>query len=137
MLNRVLKIAAWLCLAAIIVFTLGPLDLRPHLIDGDAGLDRFVGYVVLAVLFTWAYPRRLLTVGCLLAVAAVALELLQLETLDRHGHVIDVVIKLLGVVSGLQLGLLAHKLLNRMTGERRRLPPRHAPTRAGNESAPS
>ena len=109
MLDRVLRGCAWLCLACIVFFTLGPVGFRPRLIAGEANLDRFAAYFVLAVLFAWAYPHRLLSMGCLVLLSAISLEALQLLTPDRHGHIEDLVIKLLGAAVGLQLGMLTVK----------------------------
>ena len=108
--NRFVRICAWLCLACIAFFTLGPIEFRPELIHGEANVDRFAAYLVLAILFAWAYPGRLPVVIFTIAALSVSLEGLQLLTADRHGHVRDLLFKLFGAAVGLQIGVLTLKV---------------------------
>ena len=108
--HRFVRICAWLCLACVVYFTLGPIEFRPELIHGEADVDRFAAYVVLAVFFAWAYPGRLVLVIFTIAALAVSLEGLQLLTADRHGHVRDLLFKLCGAAVGLQIGVLTLKV---------------------------
>ncbi len=114
MLNRVLRICAWLCLGYIIFVTVGPIQFRPELIRGEPNLDRFAAYLVLATLFVWAYPRYFVATACMIAALAISLEGLQLLTPGRHGHLQDLEFKLLGAAIG--FGLAASTLRFRALG---------------------
>jgi VanZ family protein len=90
---------AWMLLAAIFVFTDGPLALRPET-GLSANLERFVGLFVVGVAFALAYPRRTLFVVGLLVVAVLGLEYLQHFIQNRHGTVHDAAIKCCGAFLG-------------------------------------
>lgn len=111
LLNASLKVLAWLTLAGIVAATLGPVRLRPQIWLGHADVDRLVAYFGLSFIFVWAYPQQRLRVACLILLGAAALEMFQLLTPDRHGHLVDLAIKLLGAAVGLQTGLWSRRLL--------------------------
>src|SRR5207302_1503387 len=57
MLQTLFRVAAWLCLAAITVLTVVPINHRPSTAI-PADVERFLAYAVLAFLFSIGYPRR-------------------------------------------------------------------------------
>jgi len=105
MSRKIVILAAWCCLGLIIFVTLSPIGLRPE--TGDAGLERFVAYSLLGVLFVAAYPNRFAPVIASILVIAVSLELLQHLTSDRHGHIADAVQKIVGGVAGTSIARFA------------------------------
>ena len=114
MLNRVLRICAWLCLAYIIFVTLGPIEFRPELIRGEPNVDRFAAYLVVASLFVWAYPRYFIATACIIVVLAISLEALQLLMPGRHGRLEDLEFKLFGTVIGFAFGATTLRLSRRI-----------------------
>lgn len=103
-------IAAWVLLAAIFIFTDGPLSLRPAT-ELSPDVERFVALAVVGFAFALAYPRRpVLFLGFLLA-AVGCFEILQHLVHGRHGTVHDAVIKCVGVISGIAMGQIFNRLL--------------------------
>lgn len=108
----VLRILAWLVLAALLVATLGPIGLRPHT-PWSPNLERFAAFIVVGGLFALAYPRRWLTVSLLVLGAATVLELGQACVPGRHPALRDFVIKAAGGGVGIAAGLVADRLRRR------------------------
>ena len=104
--RRALVIAAWSVLTALVLVTLAPITLRPHV--APAQLERFGAFGLVAVLFGLAYPGALLRMMLMLVGAAVLLEVGQLATTSRHFGVIDIAAKL----TGIGVGALCAALLN-------------------------
>jgi hypothetical protein len=99
MLQKLLALAAWGSLAFIAFATLSPIGLRPHL--ADARIEQLAAFSLAGVLFSVAYPHRVLPVIALVLGSAILLELLQLITPDRHGRALDLALKLLGGSTGI------------------------------------
>ena len=107
MIQRVSSIAGWLALAFIVYATLSPIDDRPVL--ATPHFEHFAAFALVGFAFGLAYPRRLVLIASLVLISAFGLEAMQLLTPDRHGRLIDAVIKATGGVCGIgisQLGLL-------------------------------
>jgi hypothetical protein len=107
MIQRVSMIVGWLALAFIIYATLSPIDARPVLVGPQ--FERFAAFALLGLAFGFAYPRRLLLVVAIVVGSAVTLEALQLLTPDRHGRILDALVKAAGGLCGIgacQLGQL-------------------------------
>lgn len=103
------RILAWLCLAAIAVVTVGPLNWRPE--SGlSPQLERFAAFALVGLLFSTAYSRHIFIAGAVLIAAAIGLELLQLIEPSRHGRVFDAAVKIFGSVTGLTLGYFFSRL---------------------------
>jgi VanZ family protein len=109
MIQRVSIIAGWLALAFIVYVTLSPVEARPAL----AGLqfDRFAAFALLGLAFGLAYPNRLFLVVVIVLGSAVSLEVLQLLTPDRHGRILDALVKAGGGICGIGAGQLGHLFL--------------------------
>jgi VanZ family protein len=109
MIQRVSIIAGWLALAFIVYVTLSPIEARPAL----AGLqfDRFAAFALLGLAFGLAYPNRLFLVVVIVVGSAVSLEMLQLLTPDRHGRILDALVKAAGGICGIGAGQLGHLFL--------------------------
>jgi VanZ family protein len=107
MIQRVSTVAGWLALAFIAYATLSPIELRPVL--APAHFEHFAAFAFVGLAFGLAYPKRLVLIAALVLISAFGLEAMQLLTPDRHGRLIDAVIKAAGGACGIgvsQLGLL-------------------------------
>lgn len=102
-MTRLLRLAAWLALALILIVTISPIQFRP--ITGEpADVERFAAFFLVGFLFALAYPRHwlavlILTVGC-----AGMFELLQRLAPGRHGELADFVFKAVGAIGGVCIG---------------------------------
>lgn len=96
--KRIAMAAGWLLAAAIVVMTLGPLEDRPQL--GNAQVERFAAYLVLALVFAVAYPRRPGFVALGLVAAVAVLEVGQGLAPHRDPRFVDAVVKAAGALAG-------------------------------------
>ena len=107
MIQRLSSIVGWLALAFIGYATLSPIVDRPVL--ATPHFEHFAAFALVGFSFGLAYPRRLVLIAFLVLISAFGLEAMQLLTPDRHGRLIDAVIKAVGGICGIgisQLGLL-------------------------------
>jgi hypothetical protein len=81
------------------------LHLRP-VVTRNADLERFAAFAMLGLLFGLAYPHRRIADLSFVVSAAGVLEILQLITRDRHGHLLDAVTKAVGGTSGIGLSIV-------------------------------
>ena len=108
MIQRVSIIAGWLALAFIVFATLSPIDDRP--VIATPHFEHFAAFAFVGFAFSLAYPKRLVLIAALVLISAFGLEAMQLLTPDRHGRLIDALVKATGGLCGIgigQLGLLA------------------------------
>jgi hypothetical protein len=112
-IQTVVRVAAWACLLAIALFTLGPLGVRP--VSGwSPSAERFMAFGVVGALFAVAYPRYILFAAAVVLGAAVLFEVLQLLAPSRHGRAFDAGVKIAGGMAGLVAGwLFARNVLRR------------------------
>jgi hypothetical protein len=102
-LEPMCRVLAWLCLAAIAVVTVGPLNWRPE--SGmSPQIERFAAFAFAGVLFSTAYSRHVFVAAAIVITAAIGFELLQLIEPSRHGRVFDAAVKIVGSITGLTLG---------------------------------
>lgn len=101
--TSVLPVLAWLMLAALLVVTISPIGLRPH-IPGYVTAERFIMLLVIGLLFCLAYPKHWVKVAILLVTTAGLFELMQRLTPDRHGEISDFLVKSAGAITGVILG---------------------------------
>jgi len=104
MIQRVSVIVGWLALAIIVFVTLSPIDARPTLARPQ--FEHFAAFALLGLAFGLAYPARLPLVAAIVLGSAVGLETLQLLTPDRHGRVLDALVKATGGICGISAGQL-------------------------------
>lgn len=100
---RFLPVLAWLLLAALLLITISPIGLRPH-IPGFVSVERFSALFIIGLLFCLAYPKHWATVLIMLIIAAGLFELMQRLTPDRHGELTDFIVKAGGAIAGVALG---------------------------------
>jgi hypothetical protein len=112
--------AAWLVLAFIAFATLSPLRDRP--VVAGPQLEHFAAFALMGFAFVRGYPNRLFLIIAIVICSAFALEALQLLTPDRHGRIIDALVKAGGGLSGIAAAhfgeLLLRGPLNRFKGVR-------------------
>ena len=108
-ISNIAGIAGWLALAFIAYATLSPIEARPVLAGPQ--LEHFAAFALVGLAFAVAYPGRAVLVVVIVVGAAVGLETLQLLTPDRHGRVIDALVKALGGFFGISVGQLVSFLL--------------------------
>jgi len=101
-----LRLTAWILFGAIVVVTLGPLNIRPRS-DLPVSVERIAAFSLVGLTFALAYPRRIWWAAAFVLLSAIGLEALQHLTSDRHGRELDALAKLAGAALGLTLGWLA------------------------------
>jgi len=109
MVQRVSTVAGWLALAFIAFATLSPIDDRP--VIAGPQFEHFVAFAVAGLAFGLAYPKRIYLVAAIILISAFGLEALQLLTPDRHGRLLDALVKAAGGVCGIGIGQLAQLVL--------------------------
>jgi VanZ family protein len=109
MIQKLSTIAGWLALAFIAYATLSSINARP--VIAGAQLEHFAAFALAGFAFGLAYPKRLLLVLAIVVGSALALESLQLLTPDRHGRVLDAVVKAVGGICGIGVSQAALFLL--------------------------
>ena len=109
MLRKVSIIVSWLALAYIVYATLCPIDARPVL--ADLQFEHFAAFALMGLAFGLAYPSRVFLVVAIVVGSAVALEALQLLTPDRHGRILDALVKAAGGICGIGVSQLGPLLL--------------------------
>lgn len=95
----ILRIAAWICLGFVALVSVAPLALRPQ-IFAEPNIERLGAFALLSLLFCLSYPQRLVAMTFLMISTAALLELAQTFTVDRHGRLSDMVVKMAGALLG-------------------------------------
>jgi VanZ family protein len=109
MIQRVSIIAGWLAFAFIVYATLSPIGFRP--VFAGPQFEHFAAFAVMGLAFGLAYPNRLLLVVAIVVGSAFGLEALQLLTPDRHGRLLDALVKAAGGICGIGAGQVMSLLL--------------------------
>ncbi|WP_225112389.1 VanZ family protein [Bradyrhizobium sp. NBAIM32] len=102
---KFLLAAGWLALALVIFVTLAPIHDRPMI--APPNVERFAAFFILGLVLVLAYSNRIILITLIVVASAVILEALQLLTLDRHGDLMDVLVKVAGGVCGISVVTLA------------------------------
>ena len=109
MIQKVSIAAGWLALVFIVYATLSPIQDRP--VVAGPQLEHFAAFALMGFAFALAYPNRILLVVAVVVGSAFGLEVLQLLTPDRHGRVLDALVKAAGGAGGISAGQLMSFLL--------------------------
>jgi VanZ family protein len=104
MVQRISKIAAWAALAFIVYATLSPIDARPVLAGPQ--FEHFAAFALTGLAFGLAYPNRVWLIVAIVVGSAFTLEALQLLTPDRHGRLVDALVKAAGGICGIGVSQL-------------------------------
>ncbi|MHC2335706.1 VanZ family protein [Bradyrhizobium sp. USDA 4454] len=95
-------VAGWLALAFIAFVTLSPIQDRPSFFHPQT--ERFAAYAVMATAFVIGYPRRTTLIVLFVVFSSFTLEAMQLLTPDRHGRLLDAIVKIAGGLAGISAG---------------------------------
>lgn len=100
-LSSAMRVAGWICTAAIVILSLLPGEERP--VTGVPGqVDHVLAYAGTAALLTFGYPSRFrIWIALGLITLAGSLELAQLWVPGRHCRLIDLAAGALGTVTGI------------------------------------
>ena len=100
---------SWLALAFVAYATLSPLENRP--VVAGLQLEHFAAFALMGMAFAMGYPDRLRLAIIVVIGSAFVLETLQLLTPDRHGRVVDALVKAAGGICGIGTGHVANLFL--------------------------
>ena len=114
-ISHLIAVAAWISITVIayatlthvgfvyaIYFKLSPI-LMGAAMRNYAHFEHIIAFVLVGVLFSFAYPRRTVLVCCIVFGGAALLEILQTLTPDRHGTLVDALEKMAGGAAGIFL----------------------------------
>jgi VanZ family protein len=107
------RIAAWLAVLIIVVLSVVPGTMRPHVLGNDYA-EHFVAYFIAGSLFAIGYrrSRQLLSSGVLLATCAGLLEFVQLWIPGRNASISDFEVSTIAAWIGL-LAVVLFRLTRR------------------------
>ena len=117
MVRRIFSVAGWLAFAFIVYATLSPINDRP--VVAGPQYEHFAAFALMGLAFGLAYPTRLFFVVAIVVGSAFALEALQLLTPDRHGRVLDAMVKAAGGICGIGVSQLVPLFLRVQIGRTR------------------
>jgi hypothetical protein len=139
MIQRLSLVAGWLTFAFIVCATLSPIDYRPEMAGPQ--VERFAAFALLGLAFAFGYRSRTLFLIIVVVSGAFVLEALQGLTPDRHGRVLDALVKAAGALFGIGMGRMAALFLgspiNRFRQSWRRLPANEAASNRSQETNPT
>jgi len=95
------RVVGWLALALVAFVTLAPISDRPTI--APAHFEHFAAFFVLGLVFVLAYPNRMILASLIVIGSAIILEALQLLTPDRHGQLMDALVKVAGGLCAISL----------------------------------
>lgn len=98
------RVAAWILVAAIVAITLVPIGLRP-VVTANPSFERAAAYALAGLLLTLGYPRRWPWILLGAVLLAGGLEAGQSLTGTRHGRFDDFLVKAAGALVGGIVGL--------------------------------
>ncbi|TXN46699.1 hypothetical protein FV228_06280 [Methylobacterium sp. WL18] len=98
------RVAAWILVAAIVAITLVPIGLRP-VVTANPSFERAAAYALAGLLLTLGYPRRWPWILLGAVLLAGGLEAGQALTGTRHGRFDDFLVKAAAALVGGIVGL--------------------------------
>ena len=112
-MKTILRILAWLLIAATTFATLGPPRFRPHLNLGQDG-EHALAFILVGLAFGMAYPARRRLVAAIAVVAIGALELAQLWVPGRHARLEDFIVDALAACVGFAMAAILGMAIRRL-----------------------
>ncbi len=96
-----IRMGAWPAVLAIIVLSVVPGNMRPHILGNDRA-EHFIAYLITGSLFAIRHPRplRLLSSAVLLTICAGSLEFVQLLIPSRLASPLDFIASTIGAWTG-------------------------------------
>ncbi|WGS18254.1 MULTISPECIES: VanZ family protein [unclassified Bradyrhizobium] len=119
MTQTISRIAGWLALAFIAFVTLSPIYDRPSIANPQ--LEHFAAFALLGLALMLGYPRRMLPIALIVIGSAFMLEAMQLLAPDRHGRVLDALVKAAGGLGGIGTGRIVLTILQDQVDRFRKL----------------
>jgi VanZ family protein len=116
-MHLLIRFVAWLLAAGVAFVTLGPAESRPHSGFGQNG-DHALAFVLIGVLFAFAYPQRRRSASMIAVVLIGALELMQVWAPGRHARLQDFLVDAGAALAGFALAAAAEALALRGRGRR-------------------
>ncbi|WP_244019928.1 hypothetical protein [Methylobacterium sp. J-048] len=98
------RVAAWILVAAIVAITLVPIGLRP-VVTANPSFERAAAYALAGLLLTLGYPRLWPSILLGTVLLAGGLEAGQTLTGTRHGRLDDFAVKAAAALAGGLVGL--------------------------------
>lgn len=108
--RRWAALIGWGAVAVVIVATLSPIGARPHIAYLGPQIERFAAYLVAAAALAIAYPARKGVILLCIVAGAAGLELAQHFEASRHARALDMLVKIMGGLSGLAVVTLCERL---------------------------
>jgi VanZ family protein len=109
MSKLLIRLIAWLLLAAVLFVTVSPIQMRP-VTAAPPDVERFAAFAAVGLAFVIGYPRHWRVVACLVVAAALAFEAAQLLAPSRHARVADALVKAFGGLFGIAVGAVIQRL---------------------------
>jgi len=108
------RIAGGFAVLTIIVLSVVPGNMRPHVLGNDY-LEHFVAYFITGCFLSIGYlrPLQLLAIGILLAICAASLEFVQLWIPGRDANAADFVVSAIGAWIGLLVIVVVRRTYQR------------------------
>ena len=104
-----MRVLAWLLIAAVTALTLVPPALRP--VSGlPHAAEHAVIFFAMGAALALAYPRRGYALGVAAVLFAAMLEVLQMVTPGRHARLSDFVIDAAGICAGIALAAAVERM---------------------------
>jgi hypothetical protein len=107
-IRTLFRCVAWLLVAAIAVFTLSPIELRP-VTGSPADPERFAAFAMVGGAFCLAYPKHRFSIVLLVLGIVGLLEGAQYIVPGRHGHFRDAIIKASGALLGAAMAMFVDR----------------------------
>jgi hypothetical protein len=108
-ITKLFRLLAWVLVAAAVVITLSPLELRPST-GASPRLERFVAFAVIAGVFCLGYPQYRIHIIVLIIGLVLMLEIGQKFVPGRHGRLLrDGLPKVSGAFCGFALAVFIER----------------------------
>lgn len=113
-LRRLAVVLGWAAVLVIVVSTLSPIEIRPHVPGMGPDLERFFAFLLAGALLCFAYPRQRWFVLLVIAVVALGLEWAQNFEATRHGRPHDAAVKVFGAALGAMIATAFDAVVERL-----------------------
>ncbi len=93
------RLAAWLLLCVVGVFTLSPIEFRP-VTQAPISLEHFGAFALIGAIFCYVYPKHRYAILISILVVLGLLEIVQNYIPGRHSRLSDALVKAFGALLG-------------------------------------
>lgn len=106
------KVIWWTALVSIYIAAILPQEMAPNIGNLSDKLHHLLAFLVLGILFQFAYVLRFWYAFFLLTAFGMVIEVSQLFTVNRSGEIADVVADIVGIFIGLTLYKYSKKVIS-------------------------